>query len=112
MISALASIVALAPCPQEAPGQDPAPTYRLVDAFPGQKKFDKPLYFDHHPSDPEVYYVVEGKGKLSAGDHVFEANPGSILFVAKEVEHRFFDIEEDLTLVVFFSKAKVEDEDD
>jgi len=29
--------------------------------------------------------------------------PGSIVFVAKEVEHRFVDIEEDLSLLVFFA---------
>jgi len=38
--------------------------YRLVDAFPAQKKLDKPLYLDHHASDPDVYYVVEQDGMI------------------------------------------------
>jgi hypothetical protein len=29
--------------------------------------------------------------------------PGSIVFVAKEVEHRFVDIDEDLSILVFFA---------
>ena len=58
----------------------------------------------------EVYYVVEGKATLHAGEETFTAVPGAILFVAAGVEHRFVDIEEDLTLVVFFSKAKDDDE--
>jgi quercetin dioxygenase-like cupin family protein len=31
---------------------------------------------------------------------------GSVIFVAKEVEHRFYDIEEELVLLVFFAPAE------
>lgn len=61
MITPLA--LALALLPQEEP-TPPAPAYRLADAFPAQKKFEKPLYLDHHASDPEVYYVVEQGGMI------------------------------------------------
>ena len=55
-----AALICLAPlC------QDPdAPLYAVEDAFPAQEKFDKPLYLDHHASDPEVYYVVEQDGAV------------------------------------------------
>jgi len=43
--------------------QEP-PKYELVDAFPAQDKFDKPLYLAHHATDPEVYYVVEQDGTI------------------------------------------------
>ena len=56
-----------------------------------------------HDTD-EVYYVVSGKSKFMAGGKEVEAKAGSILFVKAEVEHRFFDIEEDLVLVVFFDQ--------
>lgn len=59
----------------------------------------------------EVYYVIEGKGKLRAGDETFDAAPGSILYVQRDIEHRFLEIEEDLTILVFFSKARAQDED-
>ena len=52
----------------------------------------------------ELYYVVEGKAGFEAGGERFEARAGSLLFVAKNVEHRFVDIEEDLVVVVFFAK--------
>ncbi|MEO0470754.1 MAG: cupin domain-containing protein [Bacteroidota bacterium] len=56
-----------------------------------------------HDTD-EVYYVVSGHGKFVAGGEETEVKPGSILFVKAEVEHRFFDIVEDLVLVVFFDQ--------
>jgi quercetin dioxygenase-like cupin family protein len=55
--------------------------------------------------EDEIYYVVSGKGRLSAGDQDYPAAPGSILFVAKEIPHKFHDIEEDLHILVFFAPA-------
>lgn len=61
MISALAvALVTLSP--QET--DKPAAAYELVNAFPAQEKFDKPLLLEHHPSDPDVYYVVEQDGMI------------------------------------------------
>jgi quercetin dioxygenase-like cupin family protein len=54
----------------------------------------------------EVYYVISGKAKLRVEDKVYNAIPGSILFVAKLAEHKFIDIEEDLELLVFFAPAE------
>lgn len=51
----------------------------------------------------EVYYIVSGKSKFIAGGKTTEAKAGSVLYVKAKVEHRFFDIEEDLKIVVFFS---------
>ena len=56
-----------------------------------------------HDTD-EVYYVASGKAKFKAGDETVEIKSGSILFVKAEVSHHFFDIEEDLVLVVFFDQ--------
>ena len=52
----------------------------------------------------EVYYVASGRARLTAGDDVFDVESGSIVYVEKEVPHRFHDIEEDLTVLVFFAK--------
>lgn len=46
-----------------AAAQEP-PSYELVDAFPAQAKFDKPLLLAHHETDPEKYYVVEQDGTI------------------------------------------------
>jgi mannose-6-phosphate isomerase-like protein (cupin superfamily) len=55
-----------------------------------------------HDED-EIYYVVSGRGAIVVAGERRPMRPGSIVFVAKEVEHRFVDIEEDLSLLVFFA---------
>ena len=57
-------------------------------------------------TEDEVYYVVAGRGKFRAGAEVQEVGPGALLFVERLVEHRFFDITEPLTLLVFFAPAE------
>jgi quercetin dioxygenase-like cupin family protein len=57
-------------------------------------------------TEDEVYYVVAGRARFRVGAEVQEAQPGSILFVERLVEHRFFDITEDLTVLVFFAPAE------
>ncbi len=54
----------------------------------------------------ELYYVVEGRGGFTAGGETTNVGPGSVLFVAANVEHRFHDVAEDLSIVVFFSEVE------
>ena len=58
----------------------------------------------HH--EDEMYYVVRGRGRFRAGEEDGEVSAGSVLFVAAEVEHRFYDIAEELQLLVFFAPAE------
>jgi mannose-6-phosphate isomerase-like protein (cupin superfamily) len=58
----------------------------------------------HH--EDELYYVVRGKARFRAGDDDKDVAAGSILFVAGEVEHRFYDITEELAVLVFFAPAE------
>jgi quercetin dioxygenase-like cupin family protein len=58
----------------------------------------------HH--EDELYYVLRGKAHFRAGDEDREIAAGSVLFVAAEVEHRFYDIAEDLAVLVFFAPAE------
>lgn len=55
--------------------------------------------------DDEVYYVIEGRAQLTAGDEELEAEPGSIFYVARDIPHRFHDITEDLLVLVFFART-------
>ncbi len=55
----------------------------------------------HH--EDEMYYVVRGRARFRAGDEDQEVSAGSVLFVAAEVEHRFYDIAEELAALVFFA---------
>ncbi len=58
----------------------------------------------HH--EDEMYYVLRGKARFRAGDEDRELAAGSVLFVAAEVEHRFYDIKEELAVLVFFAPAE------
>jgi len=54
-------------------------------------------------AEDEIYYVVAGHGAIVVAGERRPVQPGSIVFVAKEVEHRFVDIAEDLSILVFFA---------
>jgi mannose-6-phosphate isomerase-like protein (cupin superfamily) len=60
-----------------------------------------------HQQD-EVYYVVRGKARLHVGSEDQSVQSGSVLFVAARAEHRFYDIKEELTVLVFFAPAETE----
>lgn len=53
----------------------------------------------------EVYYILSGKASLKADEKIISVSKGSIVYVKAQVEHHFFDIAEDITAVVVFSKA-------
>jgi mannose-6-phosphate isomerase-like protein (cupin superfamily) len=58
----------------------------------------------HH--EDEVYYVIRGRARFSAGGEDQEVFAGSVIFVAAEVEHRFHDITEELAVLVLFAPAE------
>ncbi|MGH2548385.1 MAG: cupin domain-containing protein [Thermomicrobiales bacterium] len=47
--------------------------------------------------------MLSGKSKFVCDDEVIDAVPGSFIYVAKHAVHRFFDIEEDLEIIVIFA---------
>jgi mannose-6-phosphate isomerase-like protein (cupin superfamily) len=57
-------------------------------------------------TEDEVYYVVSGRAKIKVADEDLAVQAGSIVYVAKNVEHRFHSIEEELTVLVFFAPAE------
>lgn len=60
-----------------------------------------------HKQD-EMYYVVDGRGRMRAGSEDQSIGPGSLIYVAAKVDHRFYDIESPLTVLVFFAPAETE----
>ena len=58
-----------------------------------------------HQED-EVYLVLSGRARLRAGDRDELVGPGSVAFVARSVPHRFHDITERLSVLVFFAPAE------
>ncbi len=58
----------------------------------------------HH--EDEMYYVVRGRGRFKAGEEDREVSAGSLIYVPAEVEHRFYDIAEELVVLVFFAPSE------
>jgi mannose-6-phosphate isomerase-like protein (cupin superfamily) len=58
-----------------------------------------------HKED-EMYYVVRGRGRMRVGSTDHTISPGTVIFVGAEMEHRFYDIAEELVLLVFFAPAE------
>lgn len=56
--------------------------------------------------EDELYYVVSGQATISVGDEQRPVGPGSLIFVAAGVAHRFHDITERLELLVVFGPAE------
>jgi mannose-6-phosphate isomerase-like protein (cupin superfamily) len=54
-------------------------------------------------TEDEAYYVVAGRGRVTVGSETRDVEPGSVIFVAATIPHRFHDIVEELRIVVFFA---------
>jgi mannose-6-phosphate isomerase-like protein (cupin superfamily) len=60
-----------------------------------------------HQED-EMYYVVRGRARMKIGSDHAEVRAGSVMFVEAELEHGFYDVVEDLEVLVFFAPAEQE----
>ena len=58
-----------------------------------------------HQED-EVYLVLGGRAQLMVAGRDHPVGPGSVLFVARTVPHRFHDVTERLSVLVFFAPAE------
>ena len=54
-------------------------------------------------TEDEVYIVMSGRGRIRVGQEDEPVGPGSVVYVATGVEHRFHAIEEDLHVLVFWA---------
>jgi mannose-6-phosphate isomerase-like protein (cupin superfamily) len=58
--------------------------------------------------EDEMYYVVRGIARMQIGDDHSEVRAGSVIFVAAKREHFFYDVREELEVLVFFAPAEQE----
>ncbi len=58
-----------------------------------------------HDED-EMYFVLEGKGHLRIGEETRPVHPGMLLYVQASQDHSFFEIEEDMKLLVMFATGR------
>ena len=57
-------------------------------------------------TEDEVYFIASGRGRLRVGGEDRAVEAGSVVYVAAGVEHRFYAIEEDLKVLVFWSPPR------
>jgi mannose-6-phosphate isomerase-like protein (cupin superfamily) len=57
-------------------------------------------------TEDEAYYIIGGRATIRVADEDRQVRTGSLVYVAKNVEHRFHSIEEALTALVFFAPAE------
>jgi mannose-6-phosphate isomerase-like protein (cupin superfamily) len=57
-------------------------------------------------TEDEVYVVLAGRSRLTAGDETRDCGPGDVIFVPALVPHRFHDITEELRVVVVFGPGE------
>ena len=57
-------------------------------------------------TEDEIYYVIGGRARIQVGEEDQPVEPGSVVFVAAGVPHRFHDISEELQLLVVFGPAE------
>lgn len=58
--------------------------------------------------EDEIYYVVKGRAQIHVDGEDRPVGPGSLIFVAAGVDHRFHSIEEDLSVLVVFAPAETD----
>lgn len=56
--------------------------------------------------EDELYYVMRGRAKFTAGDQTIDIEAGDCLFVPARESHRFHNITEALELLVVFGPAE------
>jgi len=57
-----------------------------------------------HDED-EVYLVLDGKARMKINDQEQKVERGTLLYVRATEEHSFFEIQEDMTLLVMFANG-------
>jgi len=58
--------------------------------------------------EDEMYYVVRGRARMQIANEHAEVHAGAVIFVEASAEHRFYDIQEELEVLVFFAPAEQE----
>jgi mannose-6-phosphate isomerase-like protein (cupin superfamily) len=56
--------------------------------------------------EDEMYYVVRGRARMRIGGETQAVAAGCVIFVAANVQHNFFEITEELVVLVFFAPAE------
>jgi mannose-6-phosphate isomerase-like protein (cupin superfamily) len=56
--------------------------------------------------EDEIYYVLRGRAQMRLGTEERSVRAGDVIFVERGLEHQFFEIAEELALLVIFAPAE------
>ena len=56
-------------------------------------------------NEEELYYILSGSGKLRVGDDTHEIETGDLVYVEPDLEHDFFHITEEITVLIILGPA-------
>lgn len=57
-------------------------------------------------NEDELYYVIRGCARMRIGAEEQKVSGGSIIFVEAHQSHQFYDVTEELLILVFFAPAE------
>jgi len=64
----------------------------------------------YHKKCTEVYYILEGRGKMELNDDVIEVEPGTIVYIEPYTAHRLYSPEGVRTIVFGVPAYRPDDE--
>jgi mannose-6-phosphate isomerase-like protein (cupin superfamily) len=64
----------------------------------------------YHRACTEVYYILQGHGKMELNDDVVDVQPGTIVYIEPYTAHRLFSSEGVQTIIVGIPAFQPEDE--
>lgn len=56
-------------------------------------------------NEEELYYVLSGAAQMRVGDDTYDVDAGDLVHVEPSLEHDFFNITEDLTVLIVLGPA-------
>lgn len=57
-------------------------------------------------TEDEIYYIISGRASILVDQESRPVEAGSLVFVKANVEHRFYNVTEDLRVLVLFAPAE------
>jgi mannose-6-phosphate isomerase-like protein (cupin superfamily) len=64
----------------------------------------------YHRACTEVYYILEGRGKMELNDDVIDVEPGMVIYIEPLTRHRLWSAEGVRTIVVGVPAYRLDDE--
>lgn len=61
---------------------------------------------DHTHDMDELYYVISGSSEVTVGSETYSVREGEMIFVERDVQHEFYDIEDELILLKVLAGPK------